>query len=84
MLADILEPFDNLTGKENLAILFANDKKQKRSQSERRLLADACKMRYATLPHSTTCSDMVDSQQPWGEKVLFCPGLNEPKVCLLV
>jgi len=79
MLSDILEPFDNLTGKENLAILFANDKKKKRSQSERRLLADTCKMRYATIPHSTSCSDMANASQPWSEKVLFCPGLNEPK-----
>jgi len=80
MLADILEPFDNLSGKENLSTLFANDKKQKRSQSERRLLADTCKMRYASIPHSTACSDLASAQQPWGEKILFCPGLNEPKV----
>ena len=80
MLSDILEPFDDLTGKENLSTLFANDKKQKRSQSERRLLADTCKMRYASIPHSTACSDLANAQQPWGEKILFCPGLNEPKV----
>lgn len=80
MLSDILEPFDDLTGKENLSTLFANDKKQKRSQSERRLLADTCKMRYASIPHSTACSDLANAQQPWGEKILFCPGLNEPKI----
>eukprot|EP00092_Neocalanus_flemingeri_P012008 GFUD01012945.1.p1 GENE.GFUD01012945.1~~GFUD01012945.1.p1 ORF type:complete len:926 (+),score=278.03 GFUD01012945.1:158-2935(+) len=77
MLSEILEPFDDLTGKENLATMFANDKKKKRSQSERRLLADSCKMRYATIPHSTACSDLVNAQQPWGEKITFCPGSTE-------
>ena len=80
MLSDILEPFDDLTGKENLATMFANDKKKKRSQSERRLLSDTCKMRYATIPHSTACSDLANAQQPWGEKIIFCPGLTEQTV----
>lgn len=77
MLADILEPFDGLTGKENLATMFANDKKKKRSQSEKRLLVDTCKMRYATIPHTTSCSDLINAQQPWGERFTFCPGSTE-------
>lgn len=80
MLSEILEPFDELTDKENLATLFANDKKKKRSQAERRMLADTCKMRYATIPHSTACSDLVNAQQPWGEKITFCPGISEQQV----
>merc|ERR1719431_72191 len=78
ILSDILEPFENLKGSENLSTLFANDKK--RSQSERRLLADTCKMRYATIPHSTSCSDLVPHGQPWAEKNMFCPAIGDKKV----
>merc|ERR1712059_50640 len=52
----------------------------KRSQSERRLLADTCKMRDATIPHSTSCSDLVPHGQPWAEKNMFCPAIGDKKV----
>ena len=80
MISETLEPFLELTGKENLSTLFVNEKSKKRSQAERRMLADTCKMRYASIPHSTTCSDLIIAEQAWGERRVFCPGLGKPKV----
>ena len=42
----VLEPFEVLTGSENLCLLFAD--RGKRSQAERRMLSDTCKMRSVT------------------------------------
>ena len=43
----VLEPFEALTGEENLCTVFAE--RGERSQAERRMLADTCKMRWALL-----------------------------------
>jgi len=78
MLSDILDPFDQLTGSENLATLFANDKS--RDKSERRMLVDTCKMRYATIAHTTPISELLPHGQPWADKTMFSPSVGEKKV----
>ena len=79
MLGDILEPYEKLTGTDNLATMFASSKKTGMSQSQRRLFADTCKMRYATLPHTCLCSDVARTEQPWAEKITFCPSGNDSR-----
>jgi len=70
-LAQVLEPFEALTGTENLATAFTD--RGSRSQAERRMLVDTCKMRYATIPHLTTCSDLAPAANPYAGKQSFCP-----------
>ena len=53
--------------------MFSGEKKKTLRPSERRLLSDSCKMRYATIPHSSSCSEVARSDQPWGERKTFSP-----------
>jgi hypothetical protein len=71
-LAQVLEPFEALGGEENLCTLFAE--RGKLEQAERRVLADTCRMRYATVPHSTSCSDLAPASNPHGPKQVYSPG----------
>ena len=81
LLADIIEPYENLTGSENLVVIFSGGKKKMLKPSARRLLSDSCRMRYATIPHTTLCSEVARSEQPWGERNTFCPaGLSSQQV----
>ena len=85
MLSEILDPFDKLEGGTNLATMFASSKNSKKtglSQSQRRAMADTCKMRYATLPHTCLCSDVARTEEPWAEKITFCPVGNESRQVL--
>jgi len=77
-LVEVLEPFESLTGKENLATLFAD--RGARSQVERRMLADTCKMRYATIPHMTSCSEIAPATNPYAGRQSFCPNKIEKRV----
>ena len=73
LLADIIEPYEAITGTENLVMIFSGKKKRSMRPSERRMLSDTCKMRYATIPHTTSCCEVARSDQPWGERKPFCP-----------
>ena len=73
LLAEIIEPYENLTGSENLVVMFSGGKKKTLKPSARRLLSDSCRLRYATVPHSSLCSEVARSEQPWGERNTFCP-----------
>ena len=73
LLADIIEPYENLTGAENLVVMFTGERRKNMRPSQRRMMSDTCKMRYATIPHSTTCSEVARTEQPWGERNTFCP-----------
>ena len=79
MLGDILDPYEKMTGTDNLATMFASSKKTGMSQSQRRLFADTCKMRYATVAHTCLCSDVARTEQPWAEKITFCPSGNDSR-----
>jgi len=75
-LADVLEPFDDITGKENLSTMFVTERKSKdkaRPAAATRALAETCKMRFATLPHSTSCSDLIMANTPYNERLTYCP-----------
>ena len=84
MLGDILEPYEKLTETDNLATMFASNKKTGMSQSQRRMFADTCKMRYATLPHTCLCSDVARTEQPWAEKITFCPTGSDSRQVRLI
>jgi len=82
-LANVLEPFDDVTGKENLSTMFVTERKSEdkaRSATETRALAETCKMRFATLPHSTSCSDLIQVNIPWSDRVTYCPENTENTV----
>ena len=79
LLGDILDPYEKMTGKENLATMFASSKKTGMAQSERRMFADTCKMRYGTISHTCMCSDVSKTSQPWAEKITFCPAGNDSR-----
>lgn len=75
-LADVLEPFDDITGKENLSTMFVTERKSKdkeRSATATRALAETCKMRFATIPHSTSCSDLILAHTPFEDRPIYCP-----------
>ena len=85
LLAEIIEPYESLTGSENLVVMFSGGKKKTLKPSARRLLSDSCRMRYATIPHTSLCSEVARSEQPWGERNTFCPaGLNSQKVTMKI
>ena len=85
LLAEIIEPYENLTGSENLVVMFSGGKKKTLKPSARRLLSDSCRMRYATIPHTSLCSEVARSEQPWGERNTFCPaGLTSQQVRLSI
>jgi len=80
LISECLEPFEKIEGKENLATLFSNEKEK--TPQEKRMLSDTCKMRYATIPHSTSCSDLSPNTDKLGcERKSFCPrGVEDKKV----
>ena len=77
-----------LQASDNLCTLFTD--KSKMDQAERRALMESCRMRYltttkrpqtqlclfryATIPHSTACSDVAPATNPYGAKQGFSPG----------
>ena len=46
-----------------------------RIRGEFRHLSQYC--RYATLPHTTACSDLAPAANPYVAKQSFCPGVSE-------
>jgi hypothetical protein len=58
-ISDLLEPFEKLDENSNLAQFSSKDKKDKsKSEEDQKYLADSCRMRYGSIPHTTHCSDV--------------------------
>jgi len=78
-ISDLLEPFDKLDDNSNLALYTVDDKKHKaKDEDDQKFVADSCRMRYGSIPHTVHCSDVNLKLDPWSKmnatRSQFCPG----------
>jgi len=84
MIADVVEPFEDVKTDLNLATLTQKDKK--RSKSEAKDIADMCQMRFGTIPHNCYCSELALKVEPWSQislsKLQYAPGPADPSTAV--
>jgi len=85
LIGEILDPFEKLDENYNLAALTKGDKKSNK-EDEDKFIAEACRMRYGSIPHKTHCSDLnlkLDAYSKLASsRSQFCPGSFQQQTVL--
>jgi len=86
LIGEILDPFEKLDENYNLAALSKADKKGDKEEEEK-FIAEACRMRYGSIPHKTHCSDLnlkleAYSKAAGSSRSQFCPGAFQQETVL--